>query len=69
MLTDIEMRDASRSKTWHIMHTVHGVKMMIYNPLLPEPFFVTHLPKGGSYTPSLDFCCKASDSYDFSTGV
>ena len=41
---------------------------VIINPRLPEPFFVTRLLKGVVTTPSLDFCCKASDSYDFGTG-
>ena len=30
-------------------------------------FFVTRLPKGVVTTPSIDFRCKTSDSYDFST--
>ena len=39
-----------------------------FNPRLTEAFFVTRLPKGGVVTtPSLDFRCKASDSYDFGT--
>ena len=35
---------------------------------LPESFFVICLPRRGGYYPSLDFCYKASDSYDFGTG-
>ena len=38
------------------------------NPHLPEPFFVMPLPKGVGTTFSLDFCCKASNSYDLGTG-
>ena len=43
--------------------------LAILNPRLPEPFFVTRLPKGGVVTtPSQDFCYKTSDYYDFGTG-
>ena len=42
----------------------------LVNRRLPEPFFVTRLPKGEGLvtTPSVDFRCKASDSYAFGTG-
>ena len=36
-----------------------SVLEVLVNPRLPEPLFVTSLP----YHPSLDFRCKASDSY------
>ena len=41
------------------------------NPHLPEPFFVTHLPKGGGLvvtTPSLDFCCKKESGINLRYG-
>ena len=42
-----------------------------FNPRLPEAFFVTRLPKEGVVTThllySLDFCYKASNSYDLGT--
>ena len=40
---------------------------LYFSPRLSEPFFVTRLPKGVVTNHSLDFCCKAFDSYDFST--
>ena len=40
----------------------------LLNPRLPEPFFVTRQPKWVVTTPSLDFYCKATGSYDFGTG-
>ena len=35
-----------------------------FNPRQPEPFFVKRLPEGRGWLPppSLDFCCKASNS-------
>ena len=38
-------------------------KLRNVHPRLPEPFFCN------TSTPFLDFRCKASDSYDFGTGV
>ena len=50
----------------HNNHPIHP-QLIMFNPRLPEPFFVTRLPKGGVTTPSLDFRYWASDSYDFGT--
>ena len=48
-----------------------GIKLYNYktiNPRLPEPLFVTRLPKEVVTITSQDICCKAFDSYDFDTG-
>ena len=37
------------------MHVGSLLLRVTFNPRLPEPFFVTRLPNGGGYHPSLDF--------------
>ena len=72
ILQDVELRNILQSSLfcWSVGRwwMMIGNQIGSINPNLPQPFFVTRLPKRVVTIPSLDFCCKASDSYDFGTG-
>ena len=55
----------------HEFHAVNDIEILGIldwkgiNSRLPEPIFVTRLPKRVVTNPSLEFSCRASDSYYF----